>query len=243
VSLAAVAAVSLVIALASTVTTLAGFGFSLMAVPLLATVLGARDAVAVASLLGLLSSGALALRCRATVDWGIVRRQLAAAALGMPLGLGVVAVLSDRGLRVAIAAAVLVATALIARGFRLRGATGRVDLGAGFISGMLNTSVGTSGPPVVLTNQARGLSPDVFRATLATFFAASAIVLSPMFLATGRYHHEVLVAAGAGLPALGVGWWVGLQLHPRVSAARFRHIVLALLVLSAVAAAASALGG
>ncbi|MPY93219.1 MAG: TSUP family transporter [Acidimicrobiia bacterium] len=242
-SVAAIVAVSVVVAAAATVTTLAGFGFSLMAVPLLAVVVGARDAVAVASLLGLLSTAALAVRCRASVDWGIVCRQLGTAVLGMPLGLVVVLVLSDRALRMAIATAVLVATALIARGFRLAGPSTGVDLGAGFVSGVLNTSVGTSGPPVVLANQAHGLAPTTFRGTLSAFFAGSAIVLNPLFYVTGRYTTEVLVAAAVGLPAVGVGWLVGLRLHHRVSPARFRRVVLALLVLSATLAAASALTG
>lgn len=240
-SVGALVAVSLVIGLASLVTTLAGFGFSFMAVPLLAALLGARDAVAVASLLGVVSTGGLAWLVRASVDWPVVRRQLASATVGMPLGLVVVAQLDDRVLRLAIAAAVLVATAVIAGGARLSHGGRAADVGAGLVSGVLNTSVGTSGPPVVLANQARGLRPEVFRATLAAYFTGSALVVNPMFLVAGRYHAEVVTAALVGLPALGVGWLGGLRLHRRVGAAQFRRLVLVLLVLSAATAAASAL--
>ena len=236
------AAVAAVVFLAATVTTIAGFGFSLMAVPLLSAMLGGRDAVAVASLVGLISTTVVFVTGRGSVDRGVVLRQLSAAAVGMPLGLAVLLVLDDRLMRLVIAAAVLVAVALLARGLQIRRGGALLDVGAGFLSGVLNTSVGTGGPPLVFANQARGLDPATTRATLSAVFTGSALVANPLFLAAGRYTGEVLLAAGSAVPALAVGWVVGVRIHRSIDARRFRGLVLVLLVASALVAAASALG-
>jgi uncharacterized protein len=236
-------AISAIVGGAAVVSALAGFGFALLAVPLLATVLGARDAVALSAVLGVVSSTAQVVHGRAHVHWGVAGRQLAGSAVGMPLGLVVLLAVDERLLLGGIAVTVLVSVVLLARGAQLHHAGPRVDLGAGFVSGVLNTSVGTSGPPLVIAGQARGMAPAVFRSTLAAVFALSSFVAVPLFAASGRFTGEVLGAAAVAMPALGIGWWTGISLHHRVAAARFRGLVLALLVVSAGVAATTALRG
>jgi uncharacterized membrane protein YfcA len=225
-----------VIGSAALVTTVAGFGFSLVSVPIMAVLAGPHEAVAIASLLGVLSTCALLVRLRRHVAWPVAARQLGAAALGMPIGLQVLLRVSERGLRLGIALAVTLGGLAIARGFRLRRGGAAVDIGAGLLSGLLNTSGGTSGPPLVLVNQARQLDPDAFRATLSAVFTGSAVVTIVLFARAGRYTPLVLHTAAACLPAVLVGWWLGLRLHRHVDAARMRPLVLVLLFASAAVA-------
>jgi uncharacterized membrane protein YfcA len=225
-----------VVLLASVVTTVAGFGFSLVAVPLMTAVVGPHEAVAVASLLGVLSTTVLFVRLRRHVAWPVATRQLVAAAVGMPLGLQVLLAVSETTLRIAIAVAVSLGALALAGGFRLHNWGAAADVGAGFLSGLLNTSVGTSGPPLVLVNQARGLDPDAFRATLSAVFSGSAVMTNALFAASGRYTGPVLAGAAVCLPVLVVGWFVGLRLHGHVDARRMRVLVLVLLFGSAAAA-------
>jgi uncharacterized membrane protein YfcA len=241
VSAGVLAGIVAVVVVAAVVTTLAGFGFSLMAVPLLAALVGPRDAVAVASLLSLVSSAALLARLRRRVVWSVAGRQLAGAVVAMPFGLLVLLRVDERVLLGGIAVAVSLAALALARGLRLEHEGPGADLGAGLLSGLLNTSVGTSGPPLVFVNQARGLSPDCFRATLSAVFTGSALVGGTLFASAGRYTPAVLAAAGLCLPAVGVGWVVGLRLHRRVDAERMRALVLVLLFTSAAVAGVSAL--
>lgn len=230
-----------VVVLAALVTTLAGFGFALMAVPLLAVLVGPRDAVAISSLLGTVSSVALLTRLRGRVVWPVAGRQLAGAVVGMPVGLVVLLAVAERVLLAIIAGAVALAALALWRGLRLRRGGPAADVGAGLLSGLLNTSVGTSGPPLVFVNQARGLDPDAFRATLSATFTGNAVVGGVLFALAGRYTGPVLSATALALPAVGVGWVAGLRLHPRVDAARMRTLVLALLFASATVAGLSAL--
>jgi uncharacterized membrane protein YfcA len=236
VSAPALAVLVAVLGGAAIVTTVAGFGFSLVSVPIMAALAGPRQAVAIASLLGVLSTCALLVRLRRHVAWPVAARQLVAAALGMPLGLEVLLRVSERGLRIGIAMAVTAGGLLIARGVRLRRGGAAVDVGAGFLSGLLNTSVGTSGPPLVLVNQARQLDPDAFRATLSAVFTGSALVTDVLFARAGRYTPTVLHVSAVCLPAVLAGWWIGVRLHRHVDADRLRPLVLVLLFVSAAVA-------
>ncbi len=238
---ATIVAVIAVALAAGVVTTLFGFGFALVAVPLLSVTLGPRDAVAVVTILGFLATAAFLARFRDHVQWTIARRQILAAACGMPLGLLVLVYASVQFLQIAIAVAVVSAVVVLARGFRIHTEGALSDLGAGFLSGVLNTSVGTNGPPLVAVNQSRGLDPHAFRSTLAAVFAFSSLIANPMMWAAGRYTSTVLLAAAVGIPSMFVGWIAGIRLHAHVDPERFRVLVLGLLLAGATTAAAGAL--
>lgn len=235
--------VILVVALAAAVNTFAGFGFSLVAVPLIAALLGTRNAVALMTILDVPLTAALAWRFRHWIAWHTAGRQIAGAVVGMPIGILILVTVDDRILRLFVAAAVLTTVALLARGLTLRAHGPYVDVGTGVISGALNTSVGTNGPPVVAVYHGRGFDPDTFRATGATVFAASSVIAIPMLTAAGRMNSTVLDAAAFSMGAVGVGWIFGLQLHARADPEHFRKLVLGLLVLAALTAAISALSG
>jgi uncharacterized membrane protein YfcA len=49
----------------------------------------------------------------------------------------------------------------------------------------------------------------------------------------GQFNRSVLVAAAVALPAWPAGWFVGARLHRRLPEARFRVLVLVLMVATA----------
>lgn len=236
VSVGAASALVAVVVVAALVQGVAGFGFSLMAMPLLSVILGAKNAVAVASLVGVATSILLVARTHRNIARPVAFRLVGGAVLGMPLGIAVLASVPEEQLRLLIGLTVLAFVVVIARGWRVeRGRVG-LDLVAGFTSGVLNTSVGTNGPPLVLTLQARGLEPEPFRATMSVVFLASTVVGNALLAWAGRYNADVVTAAGVCLPAMVVGAVVGDRLHRRVAPDRFRTLVLAMLVVSALSA-------
>jgi len=242
-SVAVLAGLAAALVVASSVQAVTGFGFSLLSMPLLAMVIGAKDAVAVASLVGAIGSTLLFVRHRRQVCWSLVGPLMAGATLGMPLGLVVLLAVSGRTLQIVVALTVLGFVGLLARGWSLEGAGRRVDVLAGFASGVLNTSVSTNGPPLVLALQARGLDPDAFRGTISAVFAGSAVVGVGLFAAAGRYTPAVLTYAACGPPTLAIGNLIGRRLGRRLTRERFRPVVLALLVAASLSALISALTG
>lgn len=242
-SVAVVAGLAGALLVAACVQAITGFGFALLSMPLLTLVIDAKDAVALSTLVGAVSTGALFVRTRHAVRWPLVWPLLAGALAGMPLGLFVLLVVDARTLQLGVAVTVLVFVVVLARGWRFDGQGRAVDLAAGFVSGVLNTSVSTNGPPIVLALQARGLPPDEFRGTMSAFIAACSVVSNVLFATSGRYDSSVLGCALVGPPALLAGNVLGHRLGRRLPAQSFRPMVLGLLVLAAVVAGLSALAG
>lgn len=236
----ALAGVFLVAALVQGIT---GFGFALLSMPLLSLTVDPKDAVAVSTLVGTVASGSLLARHRRTVRWDLVRPLLLAASAGMPLGLYLLVVIAEGALRLLLAVVVAAFAGLLASGWRLKGSNRAFDLLAGFTSGLLNTSLSTNGPPLVVALQARDLEPDEFRGTISALFFASSLLANALLARAGRYHDETVIQAAIGLPALLVGSAVGARMARRLPVGVFRRVVLALLVATALASALAAMRG
>jgi len=206
-----------------------GFGFALLAVPLMAIVIPAEEAVVLCGAFSLLTASTQAFTGRAHAVRPVAGRMLLGALLGAPVGLAVLTVTTGRQLRFFLAAVIFLFLILTLRGFTLHRAGRAVDLGAGAVAGVLNTSVSTNGPPIVMALHAREMPPDPFRATIATVFTGSNVIAVTLFAATGRYDRDSLVLFLASLPALVLGYLVGTRLRRRFDPASFRRLVLQLL--------------
>jgi uncharacterized membrane protein YfcA len=226
---------------ASFVQVLAGFGFGLLSVPVMTLAISPREAVVVSTLVGITVTTWQAWHFRRDAVLPLSRRMVAAAYAGMPLGLWVFVSVGEDTLRIVLGSAILVSVVLLARGLNLHHVGPALDVSAGFISGVLNTSVSTNGPPLVFTLQARQLPPAAFRATIVRVFAWSAIAALVLFVAAGKVTHDGLVAAGFALPAMWLGQLAGFPFRRHFHAARFRVLVLVLLALAAVSTIVAAL--
>lgn len=226
---------------AAVVQVLSGFGFALLSVPLMTLAVDAKEAVVISTLMGAGVSSWQAWHGRAYTDRPVAKRMVIGAYLGMPLGLLVYLTVDDHVLRLLLGIAVLVAVVLLAIRLDLRHVGSGLDTGAGFLSGVLNTSLSTNGPPLVFVLQARHLAPDAFRATINTVFACSNLLGVTLFVASGKVTGEGVLAAAIALPALLVGQLAGYPLRRHVHGERFRVLVLLLLTAAALSAIVSAL--
>lgn len=208
---------------------IAGFGFGLLCMPIMTLALPVEKAVVVSTLLGIMSTTWQAWHLRRDARRPLVKRMTLGAFAGMPLGLVILNVVSDTALKVFLGVAVLAATALLVRRINLSHVGDGLDYGAGFLSGVLNTSLSTNGPPLVFDLQARHLHADEFRATIAMVFALSNVVGLALFLADGKVTRSGLVAALVALPAWGLGQALGWPVRKHVHGERFRWMVLILL--------------
>ena len=231
--------VALLTGLAALCQALSGFGFSLLVVPPLSLVIGARQAVVVANLLSVALGLLIVGQLRRSVDWRLFRWLFAGSVAGMPLGLAVILAVDQTVLKAMIAVVVLVSTVALWRGLRFAKASRRGDLAAGFISGVLNTSTSMSGPPVVVYLQGQETAPANFRATLAAYFLASSTIAVGLLAAGGEVRGSSLAYAGLGLVAVFPAWAIGSRLGRKVEPRRFRALVMAVLVVSAAVALAT----
>ncbi len=220
---------------------LVGFGFALMAMPLLTALIGPHDAVALEAVASLAGGAAMAWRLRDRIAWTRLRRLLIGAVPGLPLGALALGHLPATPLQIAVAVAVLVMVGVLAAGVRLADENPRTEVGAGFLSGAMGASIGIAGPPIVLVLQAAGMEQHRFRATTVTFFVATNLAILPLLLGSGVADVDRWPAALVAVPAALAGNRACEDLAHRVSPERFRPLVLVLLVAAAGVALATAL--
>jgi len=219
----------------------AGFGFALLAMPVMAFAIPVEEAVVVVVLLAIVSTGHQAYVHRRHVRVPLARRLALSSFLGMPAGLVVLNVVDDGTLRIVLGVGVLLATATLARDLTLDHVGPALDYSMGFVSGVANASIGTNGPPLVFDLQSRRLAPDEFRGTIAVVFVAGNLVTTTLFVLDGKITRDGLLAAAIAFPAWGLGIVSGRALQPRIPARHFRRIVLGLLLVTGAATVATAI--
>jgi len=219
----------------------AGFGFALLSVPLMTLAIDPKIAVIVSSLTSVFVTTWQAVKDRSRADKVLVRRMVLAAYVGMPIGLLVFITVDSNVLRLLLGIAVLIAAGLLAAGFNLHNAGPHLDHGAGFISGVLATSLSTNGPPLVFALQARQLDPVRFRATISTVFAVCNVGGLTLFIVSGNVTRDGLIATAVTVPALILGQLLGFPVRKHVHGERFRWLVLVLMFVAGTSAIVNAL--
>lgn len=228
--------------LAGATTGLTGFGFSLVATPLLILTLPAKIVVPVLACLALVQCTLMWLQLRRSVQTSQIWIMTVAALLGVPLGTYLLLYLDADLVKVLIGSSSVLAAVALMFGFRFPIAKGGATMGAvGLLGGLLGGTTGMSGPPLVifLTNQ--GVRKEVFRANLSAYFVALAWVRVVSYAMGGLLSGEVLALAALLMPAALVGLWTGLQLECRVDEVVFRRLTLLTLIATSLAVAASGL--
>lgn len=218
-----------------------GFGFALLAVPLMTVGWRTQDAVVVSTFLGLLSSGLQAWQGRRIADWPLVRRLTGASLLGIPIGLVVFKQLDPNMLKGVLGVGVLVATFLLVRRMDLAQSGPGLEWTAGLLSGALASSLSTNGPPLVFALQGRRLPIDVFRSTISSVFVASGIAAMMAFVVTDEVRRHAVTGMALAVPALVLGVAAGHRLRPHLHEERARVAVLVLLAAAGVMSIVGAL--
>jgi hypothetical protein len=221
------------VAISSAAQTASGFGFALIATPLVAVLVGPKEAVVGLTMVGVLLTAWLSLRAGGHVHRRIVLVVTAFSVCGMPLGLLVLTRTEDRVLTVIIALVVIAFTVLLWRGLRLP-VTPATDALAGFTAGIISTSTGTSGPPIVIALASRAMAPAEFRRTISAIFLVQSSASLVAFALGGQVTSGAFSVAAAGVPALVVGTVVGERGFRRLDAAAFRRVVFGMLLLSGI---------
>ncbi len=224
--------VVLIVLLAALVQGVMGFGGALIAMPLLAALLGIKTAVPAFALIGVAATFFNSVRLRRHATAGDLIQLALPALLGIPLGVWLLARV-DEVIVTRVLGVLLVAYAIYALwGLALPPLRHRAwAFVVGFTSGILTGAYNTGGPPVVVYGVAREWSADRFRANLQTFFLLSSTFVVALHGLAGHLTRPVWQYALVSLPALLVGQFIGARICRYLDAALFKKIVLVFLVL------------
>ena len=236
--LAAGAAVAAGAALQSAV----GFGFALVAAPLVFAATSPEEAVGLMVLLGVEVNllTLLGERRRPRPLWGDVGPVVAWALPGALAGVAVLRALDALALQLLVSAGVVV-TLVVNRIASARAVKpdppGWARPAAGLASGALNTSTTTGGPPLVLLLMGRGVPPARVRDTLIAAFLGLAVVSTTALAITGT-DGAIPHASSLALlvPLCAAGQLAGRPLFRRLAHGRQYESVLAVVLVVTVAA-------
>jgi uncharacterized protein len=229
-----------------------GFGFALVVSPVAFAVLAPGEALTTLVVL----SAALSLLVLASErrDRAVMGHPLSVALLwslpGLVGGAALLSAVDKPVLQVAVGTAVVVAVLVQVQVggepvHAARSAPGWETATTGAVTGLLSTSTGVSGPPMLLWLERQGADPHQVRDTLAAGFLALTV---PTALALAAFGEFDTGGVGVGWLALlivpvAAGRAVGRWLFLRMDAARFRRVGLALAVLAGLASVAAGLLG
>ena len=214
---------------------IAGFGSGLIAIPLLALFLPLTVTVPLVVFLDYVASASQGLKDRAEIQWRQILPLLPFTAIGVLAGLHLFKTIDSVMLAHALGVFVLLYalyTLLITSG---EGKASALWAGpAGALGGMVGTLFGTGGPFYVVYLKHRGLPKTQFRATFATIFLIDGAGRLTGYLAGGYFERDWMMLAALSLPVMGVGLYLGGQVHTNISQRAFQIAVSLLLMMSGI---------
>ena len=233
-----------IVAAAALLAGASGFGFGLLATPLLLLAgFSLPFVVTINLLISVATRVSVAYRFRASADGRRVALLVGGSVPGLVLGAVALNAVNEGAVKIAAGVFVMAAAALLAIGVDRpaprphRGA----PLAAGFAGGFLGTTTSLIGIPPVLYLAREKLTTATFYADLAFYFIAASSIGVGVLAAAGALDREaVFPAFVAWLPFVLVANVLGTLVGVRVPERRFRLFVLALAFAAGAVTAATA---
>lgn len=210
---------------------ISGFGSALVAMPILAGLIGVRSAAPLVALIGLAIEIILVIRYRHALQLRVVWRLSASAAIFIPIGVWSLDMI-DEHTSLRILGLVVMSYAIYALlKFKLPKLEhpGWAFL-AGAVAGLVGGAYNTVGPPVILYGDCRRWPRDTFKGNLQGFFAIMSLWVAINHGISGNITPLVWNLALVSVLAVVAGIWVGLKVENRLSQDSFRVAVLVLLL-------------
>ena len=208
-----------------------GFGFGLLAIPLLSLFVDIRTAVPLCSLLGILITAFLSLRLRKHID----RRKILPLLFGCIPGVAVGTLMLKKAPTELLS--LLMGVMLIA--YTLYRMTGKQQprsihprwaYAAGFFTGAISSAFSAGGPPTIIYATLRGWDKDEIKATLSGFFLTGGLTVITAHaltgLTTGLVFHYFLLSA----PVVIAGVFIGSLLYDRIDTGAYLKLLHYLLL-------------
>lgn len=225
--------ISGIILLAAITQSLTGFGFALVAVSLLPSVISIKFVVPLVALVSTLSNGILWFYYRQLFNLKAVLPLTFAALIAMPFGITALHYLSEKF--------VLRSLGILIIGYALydffnlalpKLASPSWAYVFGFLSGLLTGAYNTGGPPVVVYGSCRRWQPETFKSNLPGFFLINSIIAVVGHGIQGSLTPTVWTLALLAIPPFVVGLAIGIVWSKNLNPSAFKRVILVLLILT-----------
>ncbi len=222
---------------------LAGFGFSIVSVLILLLLFEPATVITLNKVLTLGTIWVILIGAWGDISWDHLWRIVPFSLAGLFIGVALLRVLDAGAIKLLAGVVVIFFALLLLRG-GVKALPERPWMApvAGLVSGMLSTSIGMSGLPVVLLFAVLAVPVPVFRATSVCYFLLIDFIGFPPLILQDIVTRDDVIFALLLAPAAVIGRLMGSWLVPYISPLAFRRATLGLLLATGVIAVVNVLG-
>ena len=227
---------AVVILLSAVLKGITGFGFALMAVPLLSLFLPVHMLIPAMSLFNMFASIYLLSKIKIKLKARYYLPMFLASLAGIPVGVYAFENLNENLLQILVGVVILVfSLILLFGGKKTPRFQHKTIVFAGFLGGLLGSGTSISGPPIALAMNRKKYSRNLFRANFAIFGLLSSFFTSLAYLLKGFLVVASVKFTAFLFPLLLIGTGLGNRLAVNIRHEPFRKMVLIINLLVGIA--------
>lgn len=220
---------AIIIFASSVVKGITGFGFALLAVPLLSLIFPLPMLIPAMVLFNLITSFFILIKLHEKIKWYYIVPMFVASLGGIPLGIYALEYLDAQTLKLIIGAIIFIFSLKMLKGIKLAKRNLKLPIVfAGFVSGLLTSSVSIGGPPLVIAMIRKGYNKEIFRGLLSWFNVFTCLFSSVAFYMKGFLTPDSMKLAIFSLPILFIGSAWGSKISRKFDQKQFKRVVILL---------------
>lgn len=210
-----------------------GFGFALVAVPLLSFFIPElRNITPIIVIYSLMTNVIMAYKLRSHIYFKRIIYLIVFAIIATPIGTYMLICVNVKLLKFIIGIVIVITAFFMFKNFKIEIKNEKLSYAlVGALSGILNGSAGLSGPPIVLFLTNQNVDKDQFRANITFFGLATNIFAVILFWFEGIINNSVLHFTIIYLLALIIGVALGIIVSTKINEHIFRNITILLIAL------------
>lgn len=218
-----------IVLLASLLQTSTGYGFSIIGTPFLLLIYPVHTAIQINIILSICLSAFMIVGIWKEVDKTLLIRLVKGSILGLIFGIFMYLFMDIQLLKIAVGVLILSLTVLLIFKLTLDRSENK-DMITGGVSGLLTTSIGVPGPPLLLYFSGARVDKVTLRSTTLAYYLFVYSASLVMQISFGGTSKETWTASLLAMPALFAGILLGKFLFKWISQKTFRIITYVILI-------------
>ena len=219
---------------AGTIQGATGFGFVIVAAPVVTIYIAPSLAVPVLVINGVVLTAVLLSRVYRDTQPRRVAVLTLFGVVSVPLGTLLLVTLDGSVIKILLGIVVGITAIAMLTGLQRTAKNEQVaSVPVGIASGILTGSTGIAGAPVILFCANQQIDPRRFRANITVYLVVVNAAALPSFLVAGVLTGQALALAAALIPASVAGLFTGIWLARRISTITFRRLSLIVVLIAA----------
>ena len=233
----------LIVLLSGFIQGLTAFGFALVALPLLSILMPVQQVVPIIIILSLVTNIGIWYETRKSINLKKYGLLIISSLLAAPIGTKLIVLLNPDTLKVIVGILITFFAIMMLTGTKWEIKHEKLSfILVGLLSGVLNGSISTSGPPVALFLSNQEADKQKFKANLNMFGLILNVVTIGLFFQNGLITSEILFYVSRMLPADVIGVVLGIIAIRKLNEKTFKNLTLYLVIFSGIWTLLSGLG-